>query len=97
VEARFVDLANARWVFPVRESKGKKVQRVVYLTDRVLAITRRLMAQHPNGPLFRNSDGKPWGVSSVKCRFQRFRDELGRRKLVILGLMPPKLKQLTAA
>jgi integrase len=97
VEARFVDLANARWVFPIKESKGKKVQRVVYLTDRVLEITRRLMVENPTGPMFRNSDGKPWCVSSVKCRFQRFRDELGRRKLVALGLMPPKLKMLTVA
>jgi len=97
VEARFVDLANGRWVFPVRESKGKKVQRVVYLTEKVLAITRRLMADHPEGPLFRNSDGNPWCVSSVKCRFQRFRDEIGRRRLVRLGLMPRKIKRLSYA
>ncbi len=81
VEARFVDLANARWVFPVRQSKGKKTQRVVYLTDKALAITRRLMQEHPEGPLFRNTDGMRWCVSSVKSRFQRLRDELGRRRL----------------
>ena len=34
VEARHVDLAERRWVFPVEESKGKKQQRVVYLTER---------------------------------------------------------------
>jgi integrase len=96
IEARFVDLANGRWIFPVRESKGKKIQRVVYLTDRVLAITMRLMAENPVGPLFRNSEGNPWCVSSVKCRFQHFRDQVGRRKLIALGLMPPKLKMLTA-
>ena len=42
-----------------------------HLTDRVLEITRRLMLAHPEGPMFRNSDGNPWCVSSVKCRFQR--------------------------
>lgn len=97
VEASFVDLDNSRWVFPVRESKGKKVQRVVYLTEKALEITRRLTVKHPAGPLFRNSDGQPWCVSSVKCRFQRHRDELGRRRLRELGLLPPKLKRLTYA
>ena len=32
VEARHVDLANQRWVFPKSESKNKKLSRVVYLT-----------------------------------------------------------------
>jgi len=95
VEAAFVDLDNARWVFPVRESKGKKVQRVVYLTEKALEITRRRMIKHPQGPIFCNSDSRPWCVSSVKCRFQRLRDEIGRRRLRELGLLPPKLKRLT--
>jgi integrase len=95
VEARYFDPANARWVFPVRESKGKKVQRVVYLGKRALAITERLVRERPSGPLFRNKDGTPWTVSSVKCRFQRLRDELGRRKVRALGLFPPRLKRLT--
>jgi integrase len=97
VEARFVDLRNSRWVFPVKESKGKKTQRVVYLTEKALAITKRLMAEHPEGPLFRNGEGQPWCASSVKCRFQRLRDELGRRRITKLGLMPPKIKRLTYA
>jgi integrase len=95
VEAAFVDLDNARWVFPVRQSKARKAQRVVYLTEKALEITRRLMVKHPQGPLFRNSDGRPWCVSSAKCRFQRLRDELGRRRLREFGLLPPKLKRLT--
>jgi integrase len=95
VEARLVDLPNGRWVFPVKESKGKKTQRVVYLTENALAITKRLMVEHPEGPIFCNSEGQPWCASSVKCRFQRLRDELGRRRLIKLGLMPPKIKRLT--
>lgn len=59
VEARHVDLAGGRWVFPPRESKGKKRNRVVYLTDAALEITKALMARCPSGPLFRNTDGKP--------------------------------------
>ena len=29
VEASYVDMPNGRWVFPVKRSKGKKIQRVV--------------------------------------------------------------------
>jgi integrase/recombinase XerC len=77
VEARFVDLANARWVFPVQDSKGKKVQRVIYLTDQALEITGRVMLKNPHGPMLRNTDGLPWCMSSVNCRFRRLRDRLG--------------------
>ena len=42
------------------QSKGKERQRIVYLADKALAITKRLMARHLGGPLFLNTDGKPW-------------------------------------
>jgi integrase len=79
VEARYVDLPNARWVFPVRGSKGKKYQRVVYLTDAALEVTKRLMLKNPTGPMLRNTDGVPWCASSVSCRFQRLRKKLGTK------------------
>ena len=77
VEARHVDLAGSRWVFPGSESKGKKIPRVVYLTPTALEITKRLMEQLPSGPLFRNTDGKPWTPDSTNCRFQHVRRKLG--------------------
>lgn len=95
VEASYVDLANARWVFPVRMSKGKKVQRVVYLTDIALAITQRLLRERTTGKLLVNNDGEPWCGSSVKCRFQRLCMALGRQRVLNLGLMPPRLPRLT--
>jgi integrase len=60
VEARHVDLANQRWIFPKSESKMKRIARVVYLTERAIEITRRLLLAHPDGALFRNQNGKPW-------------------------------------
>jgi integrase len=69
VEARHVDLKNGRWVFPVQESKGKKYQRVVYLTDKALAITKRLMKKHPTGVLFRTHHGNPWSRHSISEAF----------------------------
>ncbi|CAN5702389.1 hypothetical protein BH23PLA1_BH23PLA1_41280 [soil metagenome] len=95
VEARHVDLEGGSWVFPADEAKGKKHQRVVYLTDAALEITRRLMAARPTGPLFRNTDGLPWSPSALNCRFARLRLALGRERLQEMGLMPPKLRRLT--
>src|SRR5262249_27175914 len=60
VEARHVDLKNARWVFPADEAKGEEWPRIVYLTDTALDVTRRLMLKHPEGPIFRNAHGVPW-------------------------------------
>ena len=97
VEAAFVDAQTACWTFPVKLSKGKKVQRVVYLSDRALEITRRLVALRPSGPLLLNTEGRPWCVSSVKCRFQKICRTIGRKRLEQSGQVPPKLKRLTAA
>jgi integrase len=60
VEAAHVDGNEGCWVFPVEASKGKTHQRIVYLTEAALAITRRRMAASPVGPLFRNTNGRPW-------------------------------------
>jgi integrase len=97
VEASFLDADNARWIFPIRQSKGRKIQRVIYLTDAALEIARRLSARHRSGPLFRNTDGLAWNMSSVKCRFQNLRVALGRKKMEHLGLIPPKIPRLKAA
>lgn len=77
VEARHVDLAGSRWVFPASESKGRKIPRVVYLTPIALEITKRLMEKHKTGVLFRNTDGKPWTPYATNCRFQTVRKKTG--------------------
>lgn len=96
VEAAYVDLQTGRWVFPVRLSKGKKVQRVVFLTDRALVITRRLVLKRPAGPLLLNTKGTPWCVSSAKCRFQVICRQLGRQRLQVAGEMPERLPRMNA-
>ncbi|MCY2967401.1 MAG: site-specific integrase [Planctomycetota bacterium] len=77
VEARHVDLQNARWVFRTGESKGKRRERAVYLTEPALAITKRLMLEHPQGPIFRNAEGRPWTPYAVNCWFERIKRKLG--------------------
>lgn len=97
VEARHVDPDGGRWVFPPDEAKGKKSHRVVYLTDIALDVTRRLAARWPEGPLFRNTDGRAWNPYALNCRFARLRLAHGRERIEALGLLPPKIRRLTEA
>lgn len=78
VEARHVDVKNARWIFPKGESKGKRQVRVVYLNDRMVQMTQRLMLKYPEGPLFRNGVGQPWKPMAVNCRFNGIRARMGK-------------------
>lgn len=81
VEARHVELDKARWYF----QKGKKgLRRFVYLTQDAEAITKRRMLQYPEGPIFRNTQGRPWDKGSVKCRFSRLRTKVGRQLCLYL-------------
>ncbi len=59
IEARHLDFEHGRIVFPVKESKGKKLPRVVYLTDPAMELARKLAGEHPRGAIFRNADGNP--------------------------------------
>ena len=70
VEARHFDPQRGIWIFERKLSKGKKRRRVVYLTDRMREISARLVAQFPEGPLFRNGKGKPWTKAAINCRFR---------------------------
>lgn len=71
-----VDLPNHRCVLSARESKGKKRNRVIYLTRRAERIIKRL---NTGGHVFRNSKDKPWTTTAVNCRFARLEEKLGRR------------------
>lgn len=95
-EARFFEPEAGRLVFPVRLSKGKKFQRVVYLDDKALEIVRRRVQRFPEGPVLRNADGRAWNMSSTNNLFQRVRVNLGRGRLQQLGLVPPKVPRLKA-
>lgn len=86
VEARHVDLANQRWIFPKKESKNRKQSRVVYLTDNAAEITARLVQLHPTGKLFRNSRGGAWTPDAVNDALKRARIRIGRRIMKEQGL-----------
>lgn len=71
LEARHVDLENGVWVLPRSEAKGKRKARVIVLTPSMLELSKRLCADHPDGPIFRNSRGKPWSSSAIRQWFWR--------------------------
>jgi integrase len=71
VEARHCRLDLHRLEIPPAEAKGKRRWRVVYLSDAAAAILARLVPLRPDGPLFLNTDGRPWTAQAVVCRFQR--------------------------
>lgn len=79
VEARHVDLESGRWVFPVDESKGKKEKRIVYLSEKALAITERLMRKNKTGPLFLTQYGNPWTRYSTSDAFERLKAKVGTK------------------
>jgi integrase len=86
VEARHVDLENQRWVFPRSESKMKRLSRVVYMTERAMEITRRLVTAYPKGPLFRNKNGKGWTTEAVNCAFSYIQARMGKEEMASGGL-----------
>ena len=86
VEARHFDEANGRWVFPAAEAKGRRRIRTVYLSERSLAISQRRAVLYPQGPLFRNTKGRPWTSFAVNCRFGRIQLRLGRSRMQELGI-----------
>ncbi len=54
--------------------------RAIYFpTTRSLEIIRRLVNEHPDGPLFLNLAGNPWTRFAVKCRFDRLQEKMGKR------------------
>ncbi len=90
VEARHVDLANQRWVFPKSESKNRRISRVVYLTDTAAEITARLVKENPSGKLFRNTQGRPWNPEAVNCAIDLVRIRIGIRIMQERGVTVPE-------
>lgn len=86
VEARDIDFANQRWVLSTSRSKGKRISRVVYMTEPAATIVRRLAKEFPTGPIFRNSTSKPWLPESVNCAIDAIQVRMGKAEMQRLGL-----------
>jgi integrase len=85
LEARHVDLAKSRCVFPPSEAKVKSMPRVVYFSERVTAIIKRQMQQSPTGPLFRNKNGRLWTKDAIGCALDRLQVRMGKAVMKARG------------
>jgi integrase len=74
VEAVNANVDVGVWVLVVHKT-GKKTgkPRTVYLTEKMVALTRELIEKNPSGPLFLNSRHQPWNRNSIRCRFRTLR------------------------
>jgi len=66
----YVDLKERRIVFPIKSSKGKKRQRVIYLNRTAKAILKRRL-QKKQEWVFTNRSGRQWTAYAWNCRFHR--------------------------
>jgi integrase len=78
VTAADVDLGAGTWTLQ-RHKTVKKTNRprVVFLTPDMVALSRRLIVQQPQGALFRNRRGVAWTKNAIRCRFRRLRKKAG--------------------
>lgn len=60
--------------------------RVVYLPGEAADITRRLVAEQPTGPLFRNAAGQPWTTDAAGCAFDRLQARMGKAAMKEQGV-----------
>lgn len=76
VTAKDVNAELGVWVLEKHKTAGKTGKpRTVYLTEAALALTTRLAAERPEGPLFLNRNGRPWTRNAVRIRFRRLREK----------------------
>lgn len=96
IEARHLQLAQHRVVFPPLEAKGKKRTRIIYLTPRAQEIVATLLKARQQGLLFLNAKGRPWTAATMSCRFTRLKKHLGVRYCAYLlrhGFATRKLEE----
>ena len=79
VTAADVNLEKGAWTLTKwknsKKQKGKK--RVIFLSEPMKDLTRRLVLKNPEGPLFRCRTGTPWSRQSITARFRKLSKQLG--------------------
>lgn len=84
VTAADVDRKAGLWVLDKHKTARKTGKpRIVYLSDEALAMTLELAAEHPEGPLFLNSRGRPWTRNALRIRFRNLRKKHPELKGVV--------------
>jgi integrase/recombinase XerD len=78
ITAADVNLEQGVWILHEHKNRKKTGKpRIVYLTKGMIQLTRRLMAKHPAGSLFRGPRlGRPFTANAIRCRFRELRKKL---------------------
>ncbi len=82
LSAAHVNLEKGIWEFEEHKTVDKtRKARTVFLPPAMLALSRKLMAKFPQGPLFRGPrENRPFNRNSIISRFARLRDKLPHLK-----------------
>src|SRR5262249_31594008 len=84
VTAADVDLDAGLWVLKLHKTAKKTGRpRVVFLCPEALALTRELVEQHPDGPLFLNSPDSPRPRTACRIRFRNLRKKPPERTGIV--------------
>ena len=85
VNREIVNLEAGLWIFTKHKTVKKTGKsRIVYLCPEALELTKRLVANClDDGPIFRNSRGKPWTRNAIRIRFRNLRKKHPELKGVI--------------
>jgi integrase len=75
----------ACWVVNEHKTDDDGQPLVVHLNDTMMALTKKLIALHPSGPLFRNNRGNPWVDTAWGKAMAGLRKTLAGRGIKIKG------------
>lgn len=73
-------LQDNRVVLPLSRSKGNRKRRVIYLDDMALRIVqqhRPVAGNTKHGPIFQNSESRPWTKNNLSLAFRRLGKRVG--------------------
>jgi len=85
VKAKDFDLANACWVMSEHKTDKDGEPLVVHLNDTLVALTKQLAAQYPEGVLFRNNLGNQWTDEVWGKAMAGLREQLARKGITLKG------------
>jgi integrase len=80
-----VNLENCTWTLQKHKTAKKTGKpRVIYLCPAAVELSKRLIAQcSDDGPIFRNTRGKPWTKNAVRIRFWKLRKKHPQLKGIV--------------
>jgi integrase len=97
IESRHYNPRQSRWdcedLYRGRNSTKKYVKHIRLLNDEARELVERLNTKYPEGPIFRNSFGKPWDadapqiyLTNLQAKFKETKKLKWQEGLVIYGL-----------